>query len=523
MFHVWVGGYKKKTNWTSHHIQNEIIGIFSRLVLQKIVREINEESVYFGLVVDGTQDIEGKNQESICIRHINQNFEIKEDFLGLYQTEVSTGETISNVVKDALIRLQLPITNLRSQTYDGAPNMSGHISGVQTLIKKEQPLALFVHCGAHVMHLCVSKAVEKSLLIKDSLLYVNELGKLYKQSGKFKNLFLSQGDLFTSKRPSSLKPICPSRWLTRSPAIKAVLENYEYVLSTLDNHHIDGFKPLHTCFSNSKTVLGLCVSLPLLEAFEQLNASLQSPVEHVDGMLQSVGIILNKIETFRSPEWFSAVFTKAQSMSEELGLEAISEKRTIKRPKRYLDNSSPNAAVVTIEEKIRIQFNLVLERAKECLENYFNSPDLKKYNALANVLFTGIVDRGVIAGYPELHHDALERQLAMYRENFSGNNLRDHLYNFKGMSADVRRLFPAVETLLRLLLIHPASSCEAERSFSALRRLKTWLRSTMKQPRLNHVTVGHIHKNILSNISNEQVAREFVAHSADRKRYFGSF
>ena len=37
---------------------------------------------------------------------------------------------------------------------------------------------------------------------------------------------------------------------------------------------------------------------------------------------------------------------------------------------------------------------------------------------------------------------------------------------------------------MRLLLVVPASSAEAERSFSALRRLKTWLRSSMLQTRL---------------------------------------
>jgi len=35
--------------------------------------------------------------------------------------------------------------------------------------------------------------------------------------------------------------------------------------------------------------------------------------------------------------------------------------------------------------------------------------------------------------------------------------------------------------LVRLLLVSPASSAEAEGSFSALRRLKAWLRSTMTQ------------------------------------------
>ena len=38
--------------------------------------------------------------------------------------------------------------------------------------------------------------------------------------------------------------------------------------------------------------------------------------------------------------------------------------------------------------------------------------------------------------------------------------------------------------LIRLLLTIPASSCTAERSFSALRRLKNYLRSSMKANRL---------------------------------------
>jgi len=50
-----------------------------------------------------------------------------------------------------------------------------------------------------------------------------------------------------------------------------------------------------------------------------------------------------------------------------------------------------------------------------------------------------------------------------------------------------RSLFPQVEELLRLLLVVPAPSAGAERSFSLLRRIKSYLRSTMPQRRLNHV------------------------------------
>jgi len=40
----------------------------------------------------------------------------------------------------------------------------------------------------------------------------------------------------------------------------------------------------------------------------------------------------------------------------------------------------------------------------------------------------------------------------------------------------------------------PATNASSERAFSALRRLKTYLRNTMSQERLNHVMLLHVHK-----------------------------
>jgi len=55
-------------------------------------------------------------------------------------------------------------------------------------------------------------------------------------------------------------------------------------------------------------------------------------------------------------------------------------------------------------------------------------------------------------------------------------------------------LLGEVERLITLLLVVPVSSATAERSFSALRRLKTFLRATISQHRLNHLAVLHVHK-----------------------------
>lgn len=45
-------------------------------------------------------------------------------------------------------------------------------------------------------------------------------------------------------------------------------------------------------------------------------------------------------------------------------------------------------------------------------------------------------------------------------------------------------LFPNITYLLSLLAVLPVTTCEAERSISTLRRLKTYMRSIMGQERL---------------------------------------
>ncbi|PIK41114.1 putative zinc finger MYM-type protein 1-like [Apostichopus japonicus] len=63
---------KRTTNFTSHEIQNEILAIMSRQVLQNILRSVNEESKIFATIVDGTTDISGNEQECVCVRFIDK-------------------------------------------------------------------------------------------------------------------------------------------------------------------------------------------------------------------------------------------------------------------------------------------------------------------------------------------------------------------------------------------------------------------------------------------------------------------
>ena len=89
------------------------------------------------------------------------------------------------------------------------------------------------------------------------------------------------------------------------------------------------------------------------------------------------------------------------------------------------------------------------------------------------------------------------------------------------MQPECKWLFRFVEMLVRLLLVVPASSSEAERSFSALRRLKTWLRSTMSQARLNHICVLNVHSELLDTIDLDDIADNFISKNETRAQAFG--
>lgn len=53
--------------------------------------------------------------------------------------------------------------------------------------------------------------------------------------------------------------------------------------------------------------------------------------------------------------------------------------------------------------------------------------------------------------------------------------------------------FPSIEKAIHTSLAQPCTTCTVERSFSTLRRVKTWLRSTMTEDRLTGKNIGCMH------------------------------
>ena len=91
-----------------------------------------------------------------------------------------------------------------------------------------------------------------------------------------------------------------------------------------------------------------------------------------------------------------------------------------------------------------------------------------------------------------------------------------------GKEKAAQRIVPAAVRLLRQVLCLPASPAAAERSFSALRRLKAWLRLNITQTRLNSVVVCHVHRKRVAGDDTRRVAAAFVKLNSRREKVVGA-
>ena len=112
----------------------------------------------------------------------------------------------------------------------------------------------------------------------------------------------------------------------------------------------------------------------------------------------------------------------------------------------------------------------------------------------------------------------------IFEEECPPINLEDVVKVIKSFAPEKSKLIQNVVTIIKIILANGATSATPERSFSMLRRIKTWLHSRMLQKRLNSLSIiMYDNKDLLDNLSLIDVANEFAGLQPDRKNAIGSF
>ena len=94
-----------------------------------------------------TADVSNKEQLVLCLRRIDDDLIVHQDFIGMHPMKGTACRT--NCVphyKNILLKMNLRIQDLRGQCYDGAAAMAGAETGVATQMKAINGKCLYIHC-----------------------------------------------------------------------------------------------------------------------------------------------------------------------------------------------------------------------------------------------------------------------------------------------------------------------------------------------------------------------------------------
>ncbi|KAG5870890.1 hypothetical protein JTB14_006728 [Gonioctena quinquepunctata] len=193
-------GRGKFITFLSNNTFNKILYIICRLIQVRIADEIKRASM-FSLQIDSTQDVAVVDQLSICVRYV---------FDG----------------KASLEELGLDMSNLVSQSYDGASNMSGEYNGLQTQFKIDSPDVVFTHCHAHVLNLLIQDITNCCVASQDLFSLLNTTSVFMARSFRRANLWK---DLLKKEKGNEklrkLKKISETRWNSKDAALTAVFHS----------------------------------------------------------------------------------------------------------------------------------------------------------------------------------------------------------------------------------------------------------------------------------------------------------
>lgn len=522
--------------WMSHDIINEIITLLSMSVQRILIKKI-KESDYFSLMLDETCDISVKEQMSVCFRTVDKNFDIHELFCGFYELPLTDSDTLFRTVKDIFLRYSLSINNCRGQCYDGARNMSGCLIGLQSRIKEVEPRAIHIHCLAHSLNLVVQDSFNNISIVRDALSILKDLIFFIRGSPKrlekFKGLKNALSDSHDTGVGQGLRPFCPTRWCLRVVSLVCLENNYEVLLKyfkDLQDEKSDagakakGFLEHLQKFESLFTIKMLIF---VFQRIEKLNSELQKVSLNYRLACTSVDTILSSIKGARNTDAFLSLWKDANEKSHTLQLSPPKLSRPRKIPLKLGGGETCNFS--DIQEKFRVLYYEVVDQTITSLKTRF-PPETMSHLVKMEQFLLGLEDNSyVISKYGDdfdgirltLHRDILLDVIKQHNVTLNSfESVVQYLSRADDKCVALKNMIPEYVKLLKLLLTLPVSICTAERSFSALRRLKTYTRSTMNQDRLNHVALLNVHCDLARELNVDEIVNEFISKTAVRRNTF---
>lgn len=476
----------------------------------------------------------------LTLRWVDDKLLVHEDFIGLYEVSSIEASSLVAVVKDTLLRLNLTLAKARGQCYDGASNMSGVRSGVAKQFLDEQPKAFFTHCYGHSLNLAVSDTIKKCQTMKKALDMTHEITKLIKYSPRRENIFRDIKDNVAPGNPG-VRVLCPTRWTVRADSMHSIIQNYSIIQRLWDEaveivHDSETIARIRGVASQMQTFdfyFGLVMGECLLRNVDNLSKTLQKKSFSASEGQLVASQTKKTLLSMRSEECFDLFWKKVNQMTSNVDVNDPVLPRKKRVPMRYEEGSAAPEYHSTPETLYRQVYYEALDLAVQTINDRFDQPGYRSYCCMEALLVNAVQKKD--------YSEELENVLDIYSSDLNKSNLEVQLNilsctvpkevsNISDIKEYLQQLSPSerdllneVIILMKLIQVMPATNSTSERSFSAMRRVKTYLRSTMTQERLNSLMVLHVHKEYTDDLVLTDVANEFVHRGERRSQVFGCF
>eukprot|EP00102_Acyrthosiphon_pisum_P013340 XP_008182878.1 PREDICTED: uncharacterized protein LOC103309376 [Acyrthosiphon pisum] len=383
-----------------------------------------------------------------------------ERFWGYSNPEGHNAESLTQtILKQINPILEKNPSKLIAQSYDGAAVMSGQNSGVNVRVRETYPFANFIHCYTHQLNLIMTQATSQNKQIKIFFSNLSEIPVFFSNSPQRVAVL---DDIVGSQLPRAVQ----TRWNFNIRTVNIVYEHRESLIEcmekilniSLQNSTINQATGLKRLLTDANFIFWLTIFHKIMPHVDCLYNVVQAKNTDAVQIQKSINCFNKEILKIRDDRDMANI---CEHISNNPDIESTSKRRRVE------DNiNSKKLAALEVCDIISIQ---APKRLKTELEVMYSRDDFRN--------LCGVI--------PTINY-------------LLNNNMED--------------TFKEVFKLLKLLVVIPMTSSEAERSFSTLKRIKTCLRSTMCEERLNALTMLSIESSFINEDDsfNQKVIDEFV-------------
>lgn len=485
----------------SKTIQNEILGCISEYLQDHIKHEISNAS-FFSVEVDDTTDICQKSQCSVIVRFVGSEGTVVERFLGFY--DVSADRSAANLfdLLDNILKELCYEKKLIAQCYDGASVMSGQLNGLQKRVKDKAPQAVFVHCMAHRYNLVLQQSCNKISKCRIFFASLSGIPSFFHHSAKRTHMI----ELTGARRVPSLTD---TRWSSNSKLLNVIIGDWNKIKSAfqliLDSEDADT-KSVRLCngflneMNNFEFTLLAVVFNDIFGYTDILFDVLQKKSLDIVYCAAKIKLTCDLLSNQRNEQHFSALFEKSKSLTDinlRRGCTATEEELF----RSYLIIYYEILDTILMEMRLRFQ---------DCNRLRFLSlADATKFEEYARDLPCDGLEC-LQECYPQIFckSQRLRQELRLFYSDDSYRNLTSE--KIVQLLEKDKDIFEETYKLFCLILTIPSTSSSVERSFSCLKRLKTFTRNATSQNRLSTLATIALHRDVLSTQSEAQTFYEDI-------------